>query len=338
MAYDAQNWTLPTVPSSTIDDPFSLVTGGLANTGYTDFSGLTSVGLTGFGPATDATVTPPPASIGTILDPNGNTTTLSADSSNLLANMPVVATNGTPVLTIPGPLATAVDPNLARANQYQQEDEGIYSYTGSDLRVVMEVPDPTGSGQSKRRQLLELQTLSISIFRVKTPVTACGYINNKGSARGRRTIAGTIVLTQFTVDVMYRFLYSGLQATDLSKDSVYLKPDQLPPFDLTLYFCDEYGNESSRRLLGVDVGNDGVVYGQQDMFTEQTLSYIAADCTPLMPVHRSALMNPANNTVAAQAVKTPMQVFSALGAAAPSIPKSGNGQLNLANQLQPLLG
>ena len=47
------------------------------------------------------------------------------------------------------------------------------------------------------KQLLECTTLTVSVHRVKSPVRACGYINPKGFARGGRTIAGTMILTQF---------------------------------------------------------------------------------------------------------------------------------------------
>lgn len=112
---------------------------------------------------------------------------------------------------------------------------------------------------------------------------ACGYINPKGFARGRRTIAGTLILTQFTVDVLFRFLQAVLP-NDYSKDTTYVKIDQLPTFNLTLLFADEYGNASYRRLLGVDFITDGTVYSIQDLLTEETISYMASDFTPLLPV------------------------------------------------------
>ena len=70
-------------------------------------------------------------------------------------------------------------------------------------------------------------TLTVSVHREKAPARACGYINPKGFARGRRTIAGTLILTQFTVDVLFRFL-QAVMPNDLSKDTTYVKPDQIP--------------------------------------------------------------------------------------------------------------
>jgi hypothetical protein len=71
-----------------------------------------------------------------------------------------------------------------------------------------------------------------------------------------------------------------------------VKVDQLPPFNITLLFTDEYGNVSYRRVLGVDFVTDGVVYSSNDMLTEQTVSYMASDFTPLLDIDSSALFRP----------------------------------------------
>jgi hypothetical protein len=51
---------------------------------------------------------------------------------------------------------------------------------------------------------------------------------------------------------------------------------------MTLLFTNEYGNVSYRRVLGVEFVTDGVVYSTNDMLAEQTISYMAADFTPLL--------------------------------------------------------
>jgi len=84
----------------------------------------------------------------------------------------------------------------------------------------------------------------------------------------RRTIAGTIILTQFTLDVMnavplWAAEHGPVQGQLLSE----VRPAS--SFDLTLMFCDEYGNSSTRRLLGVDIVDDGTIYSSNDMFAEQ---------------------------------------------------------------------
>ena len=161
----------------------------------------------------------------------------------------------------------------------------LYAY------ILPQVPPPekqemANSGPPEGRKLqalIEASTLTVSVHREKAPVPACGYINPKGFARGRRTIAGTLILTQFTVDVLFRFLQAVLP-NDISKDTTYVKPDQIPPFNATILLADEYGHASYRRLLGIEFITDGTVYSIQDLLTEETISYMASDFTPLMPV------------------------------------------------------
>jgi hypothetical protein len=225
------------------------------------------------------------------------------------------------------PISAALKSSSLPANNPAQQPNlnpgnGLYheaSYTGSNLKVMIEVANdgtnttnPTGlstttnsnnvsqQGISKparqAKQLVELTTITVSVHRVKSPAVACGYINAKGWARGRRTIAGTLVMTKFTTDVLYSFLNSGAFTSDLSKDTTYMKVDQLPPFNLTLLFADEYGNTSSQRLLGVELVTSGDVYSIQDMLSEQTVSYVAADFTPLMPLNKSSLYGAATGS------------------------------------------
>jgi hypothetical protein len=119
-----------------------------------------------------------------------------------------------------------------------------------------------------------------------------------------------MVLTQYTVDALYNFLMSQqLMASDLSKDTQYVKDDQLPPFNMTLLFADEYGNTSYRSVLGVDFVTDGVVYSSNDMLSEQTVSYMASDFTPLMSGNDSAIFTP---TVVSQIVSSERTVQTVL--------------------------
>lgn len=169
------------------------------------------------------------------------------------------------------------------------------TYTGSDLRVIVDMVNATTASntQPELKQLIECTTFTVSVHREKAAVRAAGYINPKGFARGRRTIAGTMVMTQFTVDTLYAFIKGQmLLGSDLSKDTQYVHVDQLPPFNMTLMFGDEYGNVSYRRVLGVDFVTDGVVYSSNDMLTEQTVSYMASDFTPLVDIDTNTLFRP----------------------------------------------
>jgi hypothetical protein len=199
----------------------------------------------------------------------------------------------------------ANDPIGSLAHIY---DGGLASYTGSDIRVLIELADTVAGMPRRFKQLLELTTLTVSVHRVKSPVAAAGFINTKGFSRGRRTIAGTLVMTKFTTEVLLRFLEADI-ITDKSKDGHYLKVDQLPPFNLTILFADEWGHASYQRLLRVEFVTDGSVYSIQDMLTEQTISYMAADFTPLLPLTMSALYSPTPNDPTTNRQRVPSDLW-----------------------------
>jgi hypothetical protein len=88
--------------------------------------------------------------------------------------------------------------------------------------------------------------------------------------------------------------------SDLSKDTNYVKLDQLAPLDFTLLFTNEEGYASSQRLLGVEFVTDGSIVSVQDMFLEQQITWVAADLTPLAPLNFNSTFNvntkPTNST------------------------------------------
>lgn len=231
----------------------------------------------------------------------------------------------------------AMDPMSAGNMLY--DDSGDSSFTASDCRIMVEIPQtPSFNGSSVQsrvaKQLLEATTLSVSIHRSKSPVRAFGYANPRGFARGSRTIAGTLVLSKSTAEVLYRFLQSGLVA-DLTKDTIYSKLDQLPPLDFTLLFSNEQGFMSSQRLLGVEFVTDGSVVSIQDMILEQQITWLAADFTPLAPLNFNTFFGvntTASNATAVQ--KTPGSVISQQNSnslssgGSTSLPVSGAGSGN----------
>lgn len=189
--------------------------------------------------------------------------------------------------TLQGRITPALDPSNGNSDPTQQV------YTGANVRLMIESAINAPDGRRYAKQLIESTTISVSIHREVAPVRAGGYINPKGFALGKRTIAGTLIVTQFTVDVLLEFLQSVMQI-DGSKDSTYTKVDQLPPFNITMMFTNEQGYASKRTLLGVKFVTDGVVYSIQDMMVEQTLSWMALDFTPLVPITSNNLFQPSD--------------------------------------------
>lgn len=140
----------------------------------------------------------------------------------------------------------------------------------------------------------ELQTISYSIHREKSPVRTLGRISPKGFSKGPRTIAGSLIFTVFdkhvlkkcieswnipikgarNVDKNVKYDFSENELIELKKK---MKTDEMPLFDVTISLNNEYGAGSVIRIYGVTIVDEGQVMSIDDMMTEQTMSYMAMD-------------------------------------------------------------
>jgi hypothetical protein len=130
--------------------------------------------------------------------------------------------------------------------------------------------------------LAELQTLSVSTFREKTAVRACGTVGVKGYTRGTRTVAGSMIFTVFDRNVLFDLLETtAYDADDQFRASI---KDQLPPLDITISFANEYGALSRMGLYGVEFVSEGQTMSIEDIILEDVCQFVARDVDPLTPV------------------------------------------------------
>ena len=119
-----------------------------------------------------------------------------------------------------------------------------------------------------------LQSISYSTYRDVAPVRSLGKVYAHAYTRGARTIAGTMVWTMLDQHVLARALrLSPIEDYDVST----ILTDQLPPFNIIITFNNEYGGISKMGIYGVRVVNEGVTLSIDDLITEQTNTYVAAD-------------------------------------------------------------
>jgi hypothetical protein len=130
--------------------------------------------------------------------------------------------------------------------------------------------------------LAELQTISISTFREKTAVRACGRVGVKGYTRGPRTIAGSMIFTVFDRNVLFELLDTSQHDAD-DKFRAAIK-DQLPPIDITIAFANEYGALSRMGLYGVEFVSEGQTMSIEDIILEDVCQFVARDVDPMTPV------------------------------------------------------
>ena len=161
--------------------------------------------------------------------------------------------------------------NIVNSFRYPNE-----TYSGCDCVASITVAYPNSKGsQSKYTKVLgEIQTISYSINMAKTPVRSIGNVNAKDYVAGPRTIAGSLVFSvfhkHFAQDIMNKINGGSHPGT------AYLV-DEIPPFDITLSFANEYGFRSRLVIYGVRLLNEGQVMSINDIYTENTYQFLATD-------------------------------------------------------------
>jgi hypothetical protein len=143
------------------------------------------------------------------------------------------------------------------------------SYSGVDITAQMLVP-----GEAKPLVLGDLSTISYSIHRENKPVRMLGSVNPKGWLRGPRTIAGSMIFTNFDKYTFYRLK----KFKDPMMSGYYPLADMLPPFDIVVSFANEYGNFSRLRIFGVNIVDEG----STDLVTESTYTFMARGIQPMI--------------------------------------------------------
>jgi hypothetical protein len=172
----------------------------------------------------------------------------------------------------------AISTSTASQNQSTPAEEpvnlsGFYSsFSGSDIACTIVIP-----GISKAVTFATIRTISYSIVRDKRPLRIVGSMNPICWTRSNRLIAGTLVFTSFD-----RYVWYQITGT-LERPVGAILADMLPPFDITITALNEYGQASRLFIRGVRIVDEGAVIGVDDMYIEQTHTYVAQDIIPWIP-------------------------------------------------------
>jgi len=164
--------------------------------------------------------------------------------------------------------------------------------------------------------------ISFSITREKAPLYALGSVDPIAVSRGKRGIAGSLIMYNTDraalYDYMSRAVYAahrtdlpasggrlrGYRPTPTGADNyttatdfasgvadmqthMTLEPpnysDQIPPFDITLTAMNEYGNASSMAIFGVEILNEGEGHSVDDITSETQMTWICRGITLWTP-------------------------------------------------------
>jgi len=167
-----------------------------------------------------------------------------------------------------------------------------------------------------------LSGITFSVTREKAPIYTMGSPNPRSFSRGKRGIAGSLIFTVFDRPALYKMLdvnnnnadttqwfYTrshntlpndpnhkrGIADVNLDGASVSKKipfyADQIPPFDITITFANEYGQSAARSIYGVELLNEGSGASMDDIVIEETMTYVARELGPMYTIDTASLMN-----------------------------------------------
>jgi hypothetical protein len=157
----------------------------------------------------------------------------------------------------------------------------------------------------------ELQAITYSVTREKGPIYVMGNPNPVSFSRGKRGIAGSLVFTVFDRNALHQLkkdakVYrqqlntsgqlspnpiqdvdqnavtsAGIEAWNRGSEIAYA--DEIPPFDITINFLNEYGQSSVMTIYGVEILNEGMGMSIDDITTEKACTFIARAIDDMKP-------------------------------------------------------
>lgn len=159
-----------------------------------------------------------------------------------------------------------------------------------------------------------LSGITWSVTREKAPIYTMGAPNPRSFSRGKRGIAGSLIFTVFDRPALYsmldgrpdeeirywtrrhnilpgasgdvRYKHRGIvpvgdQTYNIMSGVPYYA-DQIPPFDVTITFANEYGQSAVRSIYGLEILNEGSGASMDDIVIEETMTFVARDLGPML--------------------------------------------------------
>jgi len=167
-----------------------------------------------------------------------------------------------------------------------------------------------------------LSGITFSVTREKAPIYTMGSPNPRSFSRGKRGIAGSLIFTVFDRPALYTMLdknwandkkmffytrtHNAIPSSSLARrrgiapvgeDNVGITKvvpyyaDQIPPFDITITFVNEYGQSAVRSIFGVELLNEGSGASMDDIVIEETMTYVARELGPMYSVATDPLLD-----------------------------------------------
>lgn len=159
--------------------------------------------------------------------------------------------------------------NLSQFNK-QIVTSSNTSYSGCDI-----TPSITVGGETF--VLGNLSAITYSIHRDKIPVRLLGRTYPKSFTSGGATIAGSLIFSVFDTHVLDQVRKAVVNETQAVGGQSSPLTQQLPPFDVTIFFQNEYGHSSYMRIYGIEISDESQTHSINDTYSENQMQYVARD-------------------------------------------------------------
>jgi hypothetical protein len=164
-----------------------------------------------------------------------------------------------------------------------------------------------------------LSGITFSVTREQAPIYTMGSPNPRSFSRGKRGIAGSLIFTVFDRPALYQMLETNYNTPNRQvfytrahntlpgdsghkrgiaeaastvrdvTDKIPFYADQIPPFDITITFANEYGQAAVRSIYGVELLNEGSGASMDDIVIEETMTYVAREIGPMYRIQTDQL-------------------------------------------------
>lgn len=195
--------------------------------------------------------------------------------------------------------------DLRTDNTFEKYGNTYTSFSGADV-VATIAGVPIGT----------LSAITWSVTREKAPIFTLGSPNPRSFSRGKRGIAGSMMFTTFDRPALYSVIAKNasndnfriwtrnwnllpnmnsniaaniaeVASADFGISSALpYYADQIPPFDVTVTFSNEYGQAAVRAIYGVELINEGSGVSMDDITIEESMTYVARELGPMVPTSR----------------------------------------------------
>ena len=161
----------------------------------------------------------------------------------------------------------------------------VQSFSGADFSAFIIVDHYGRAGFEGRRKpfklTADLHTITISSTASIGPVRALGKRKVIDYTRGARTFAGTMIFTVADKDPFQElFSFDALMSAQATDGIWHI--DMMPKFDIMLSAVNEGGLAGVQLVQGITLTNTGTTYSVDDMYTENTYTYVADYVSPFV--------------------------------------------------------